>query len=226
MPATISDNSTSQVDAERRLAAIVLCGGNSRRMGRPKYRLSIGEETLLQRICRIVTRVASPVVIVGAADQDLSDAPRNCFVVRDSVAGHGPLQALADGLAALRTETTGFRVNEQCGVFVCSCDLPLLTTAVIEFLRDQLRVGDDAVVIRDAANSHPLCAVYRFGPTLAATRRLLSDGVRRAKALPETMATRWIMPDALRDADPQLRSVVNCNTREDWDRVRQMAEER
>ena len=38
-------------------AAIVLCGGRSRRMGRDKASLPFGTETLLERVVRIVSEV-------------------------------------------------------------------------------------------------------------------------------------------------------------------------
>ena len=47
--------------------AVVLCGGESRRMGRPKAWLPFGDERMLQRVVRLVDMVARPIVARSAA---------------------------------------------------------------------------------------------------------------------------------------------------------------
>ena len=81
--------------------AVVLCGGESRRMGRPKAWLPFGEERLLQRVVRLVDTVARPIVVVAAAGQELPDLPAEVAIVRDPVGGRGPLAGMAAGLGAL-----------------------------------------------------------------------------------------------------------------------------
>jgi molybdopterin-guanine dinucleotide biosynthesis protein A len=61
-----------------RVGGIVLCGGQSKRMGKPKAWLPFAGEIMLSRVVR-------------------ADVP----VVRDEEKGHGPLQGLLAGLQAL-----------------------------------------------------------------------------------------------------------------------------
>src|SRR5215469_6127242 len=86
---------------EMSLGAVVLCGGESRRMGRPKAWLPFGPERMLQRVVRLVGTVARPIVVVAAPGQELPDLPEGVAIVRDPIAGRGPLQGLAAGFAAL-----------------------------------------------------------------------------------------------------------------------------
>ena len=51
--------------------AVVLCGGASRRMGRDKASLPFGDETLLDRIVRIVTPCVDEVRLVAREGQVL-----------------------------------------------------------------------------------------------------------------------------------------------------------
>ena len=83
------------------LGAVVLCGGESRRMGQPKAWLEFGPERLLERVVRLVGTVARPIVVVAAPGQDLPPLPSHVSIVRDEVSGRGPLQGLAAGFAAL-----------------------------------------------------------------------------------------------------------------------------
>src|SRR5690349_14037284 len=82
-------------------AGVVLCGGESRRMGRPKEWLPFGPERMLQRVVRLVSMAAKPVVVVAAAGQLLPELPADVLIAHDQVAGRGPLVGLAAGLAAL-----------------------------------------------------------------------------------------------------------------------------
>src|SRR5271170_2062710 len=101
-----------------KVGGIVLCGGQSRRMGTSKAWLAFAGETLLQRIVRLLSEVVQPIVVVAAAGQELPPLPSDVVTIHDLVPDLGPLQGLADGLAAL--------MGRAEAAFVSSCDTPLL----------------------------------------------------------------------------------------------------
>ena len=202
------------MSTNQQIAGIVLCGGRSHRMGRAKYRLIFSGETLLRRICRIAGSVASPVVVVAAADQELSlgDFPAQkppIVIVRDQESYAGPLYGIFQGLQ---------RVLEwQAPVeaaFVTGCDSPLLRPDAICWLRQLLSDDFEAVVIRDGEYSYPLFAIYRVS-VLSTLTDLLASGERRATALPARLKTRWVPVEEFKTIDPDLDSLRNCNTPED-----------
>ena len=78
-----------------RTAGVVLCGGQSSRMGRPKAWLPFGGEVMLVRVVRLLGEVVSPLVVVAAPGQDVPALPADVAVVRDPERGRGPLQGLA-----------------------------------------------------------------------------------------------------------------------------------
>ena len=51
------------------IAGIILCGGISSRMGQSKALLPFGNESMLQRVIRIMSQVTSPIVAVKADNQ-------------------------------------------------------------------------------------------------------------------------------------------------------------
>src|SRR5579871_383742 len=97
-----------------RVGGVVLCGGQSSRMGRPKVWLPFGEELMLPRVVRLLREVVAPIVVVAAPGQDLPPLPRDVEIGRDTQRGRGPLQGLVAGLEALRD-----RVDF---VYLSSCD--------------------------------------------------------------------------------------------------------
>src|SRR5947209_18374683 len=108
-------------------AGVVLCGGQSSRMGRPKAWLPFGGETMLARVARLVAEAGlAPVLAVAAPDQELPPLPAGVEVVRDPEPHGGPLQGIAVGLAAL--------VGRADAAYVSGCDVPLLRPAFVRRL--------------------------------------------------------------------------------------------
>ena len=62
---------------------IVLCGGRSQRMGRPKAWLPFAGELMLPRVVRLLGQAVGPVVVVAAPDQDVPPLSPEVAVVRD-----------------------------------------------------------------------------------------------------------------------------------------------
>src|SRR3954468_19835613 len=85
-----------------RVGAVVLCGGQSSRMGRRKAWLPFGDELMLPRVVRLLSEVVPELVVVAAPDQEVPPLPAGVTVARAPERGRGPLQGLAAGLAALR----------------------------------------------------------------------------------------------------------------------------
>src|ERR1700754_288048 len=94
--------------------AVVLAGGKSSRMGRPKSLLLFDGEPLIVHIVRALKRMFAETVIVAAPDQELPDLPAT--LVRDEVAYQGPVGGIYYGLKASR--------GKFC--FVTSCDVAFL----------------------------------------------------------------------------------------------------
>ena len=184
-----------------------MCGGKSTRMGVAKATLPFGPETMLQRVVRLLGTTVSPIVAVAAADQKLPALPEDVIVARDEREARGPLEGLRAGLKALPPSVEA--------AYVTSCDVPLLVPAFVEHMLDLLGDDDTAVMEIDGF-THPLSAVYRRS-VLPQVELLLAQDRLRPAFLFEAMKTRRVSPDEMRAADPDLRTLRNLNTREDYE---------
>ncbi|TDZ91946.1 molybdenum cofactor guanylyltransferase [Mycobacteroides salmoniphilum] len=179
------------------LAAVVLTGGASRRMGRDKAAIRWGGQTLAQRIVRTVSSRCAPVIVVRAPDQDIADL--QAVIVDDREPGQGPLVALGQGLRA-----AGERGAARA--FVCAVDMPLVCAALI----DELATGSGRIVLAAAGGrDHYLAAIYDVG-LCDTIDELTSAGERRLGALFERVGAQQISI-----SDPTW--VVNVNTEADLD---------
>lgn len=188
------------------VGGIVLCGGKSTRMGSSKALLAFGDETMLQRVIRLLSPVVSPIVAVAAPNQSLPELPPDVTVTRDEREGRGPLEGLRAGLKAL-PETVD-------AAYVTSCDVPLLVPG---FVRQMINLlGDDDIAVMEIDGfPHPLSAIYRRH-TLPHVERLLAADRLRPVFLFDAVRTRRVQPAEMTSVDPELLTLRNLNTREDY----------
>jgi molybdopterin-guanine dinucleotide biosynthesis protein A len=189
-----------------RVGGIVLCGGRSSRMGRPKAWLPFAGELMLPRVIRMLSEVVSPIVVVAALGQDVPPLPAGTDLVHDQVEGRGPLQGLLTGLDALAG-----RVD---AAFLSSCDAPFLRPSFVRRMIELLGDADISVPFSGGFR-HPLAAVYRVGVRDAAAG-LLAEGRLRLIDLFDKRPTRIVSAGELADADPDLSSLRNLNTPADY----------
>ena len=127
----LSPSSAAPVSALR-MGGIVLCGGQSRRMGRSKAWLPWDGETLLERVVRVVSAEVQPVVLAtrhGTALPKISGEVEFAF----DRAGHaGPLAGIAAGFDAL--------AGRCDAVFIVPCDHPFIRA---EYIRRLIELLED-----------------------------------------------------------------------------------
>jgi len=205
------------------VAAVILAGGRSRRMGRPKPWLELGGVPLLVHVLRAVRPLVREIVVVAAAGQELPQlgdpgtpgvpaapavdraaAAVPIRIARDRVPDLGPLPALALGLATVRAGHA----------FALACDAPFVRRAVLDLLVRESAGADAAIPIWDE-RPQPLVAIYRcrLASELAA---LAKAGERRLQAITALPGVRLVPSERVRALDPEGLSFRTLNTPADY----------
>jgi molybdopterin-guanine dinucleotide biosynthesis protein A len=182
--------------------AVVLAGGRSSRMGKPKALLPFDNEPLIVHVVATLRSLFAEVVVVAAPGQDLPSMPVK--LVRDDVAYQGPVGGIYYGLAAAGGDVS----------FVTSCDSAFLSSHLIAHLVSQISQYD-VVVPHWQGRLQPLHAVYRRS-VLPLLEGQLARGELRPVYLFEKVRTRRIDEDEIRRFDPDGSSFFNMNTPEDY----------
>jgi len=182
--------------------AVILIGGKSSRMGRPKALLPFGNEPLVDHLVRRLEHKFKQVVVVAAPDQELPPLAAN--VVRDEVAYQGPVGGICYGLKA----TSGM------AAFVTSCDAPFLNLPLISFLTSQIS-NHDVVVPYWQDRFQPLHAVYRRS-VVPLLEEQLERGELRPIFLYDKVRTRKVGEEEIRRFDPEGLSFLNMNAPDDY----------
>jgi len=182
-------------------------------MGQPKHLLTFGEETLLERVVRITATVLDPIVVVAAANQELPRLPDTLPIIRDDQPHKGPLYGLSGGLSVL---------EGQCAAaYLTACDVPFLKPAFIEFIINALNQADIAIP-QEEKFYHPLAAVYRTA-LKQQVDELIASGHSRPFDLVQAANAITIPVQKLQQVDPQLDSLRNLNTPEEYQQALQDA---
>ncbi len=138
----------------RPLVGGVFIGGQSKRMGTPKFSRSYHGRSETERMVQMLSRYCKRVFLSARAEQDLSalgDLP-DCERVNDEHYGLGPVGGLA----------TLMGTHPDNAWLITACDMPFLTDVAIEHIvgeRDPLRYGT-CFLQKGGIGVEPMCAIY------------------------------------------------------------------
>ena len=189
--------------------AVIMAGGDSRRMGQDKANLQLGGRTLLQSVFATLQPLFPEVIVSVRQPRPEIDLPQVC----DDPAYSGPLAGLAAALAQASSPW----------IFVVACDMPFITPAVIEYLALQ-RVDCQAVVPMVGGYPQPMAAFYATGCLKVVQDILDSNGKHSMLAPLEMLKVCYVSEAQMLSVDPQLRSFFDLDTPQDVARAMKQGE--
>ena len=192
----------------KKVSAIVLAGGSSKRLGQDKALVKLGARTLIEIVLEKLLRISDDVIL--STDDFGKFAFLSVRMVRDLYNEAGVLGGLYSGLRAAKSP---FAV-------VVACDMPFLN---LDLLRSMIirAPGHDVVVPRLSTGIEPLHAIYAR-TCLEPIRETLEDGRLRVVDFWDRVRVRYLDENEIEALDPKKLSFFNINTPEDLDRAREM----
>ncbi len=186
----------------------ILAGGSSTRMGREKGLLELGGVPMVARLADLLRPLAEQVTVIGPPQQ-FTEIPLR--VVADDEPGLGPLGGIA----------TAMRHSRQEWAMVLGCDLPFLSRAWLDYLKQRAAASPaDAVLPCDeAGRAEPLCAVYRKRAH-AAVCAALASGVRKVTDGLAGLQVEIVSAADWKAFDSGGLLFKNMNTPEDYEQAR------
>jgi molybdopterin-guanine dinucleotide biosynthesis protein A len=178
--------------------ALILAGGESRRMGRDKANLLLGGKPLLQHVIEVVQPLFENIIVSTRHIRTDCDFPQVC----DDPGHAGPLAGLNAGLAHAATPW----------VFALACDMPFITPELIAHLA-KFRDRYDAVVPVVQGHPQPLAAFYarRIRGELRELQQ--GSGKQSLRELLKKLTVRYVDEAEIQAAD--LSGFIDLDTPED-----------
>jgi molybdenum cofactor guanylyltransferase len=188
------------------VSAIILAGGQSRRMGQDKALIDFRGRPIIAHVIDTLRELSNDVIVVSNRSSVVDSF--GARVVPDYEPPAGPLGGIAAGLSVMRHELA----------IVVACDMPFLNSPLLRYLIEQAAEAD-AVVMQIEDNFEPLHAVYRRA-CLTAINQHLAAGDRRVISFYADVRVRSVPEINWRTLDPDGRSTANLNTPDDLSMLR------
>lgn len=175
--------------------ALILSGGESRRMGQDKAKLVLGDKTLLQHVAATLQPMFKQIIVSVRSPRPDCNFKQVC----DDQKYAGPLAGLAAGLAQAETSW----------VFAVACDMPFISQKLIEELAS-LREGFDAVVPVVQDHPQPMAAFYAAHCKNTLREILEGSEPHSLRALLARLRVRYVSEQEMHESD--MKSFFDLDT--------------
>lgn len=187
----------------KNFSAIILTGGESKRMGINKALLKLGDKTVIEIISELLAKFFDQVFI--SANSNIEYDFLKLPIVNDIYKNHGPLFGIHAGLKYSNTENNFFISN----------DLPLIDFQTIEFIIEN---SVDSLITIPIIENYPLyiCGVYSK-KILREIENLFKKNPDKAsiKNLTKIVSTKFLEIENQRFYNP--KKFINMNTIDDYE---------
>jgi molybdenum cofactor guanylyltransferase len=129
------------------MSCLILCGGKSVRMGRPKAFLPYGGTTMIEHTLETARAVFDEVLLI--ANEPAIYEELGVDVIKDILPHRGPLGGILSGLLVA--------ANHHC--FVLPCDTPLVDRTLLRAMSRRCH-ANDVCVLAHKTGIEPLIGIY------------------------------------------------------------------
>ncbi len=192
-----------------RISAVVLAGGGSKRMGRNKALLKIGDKRMIQMVVEVLQGLFDEVLLVTRNPSTFYMLDDVKFVM-DAIDTRkkNSLIGLYSGLLEARNEF----------IFIVPCDMPFLNIKLIKHMVETLD-GEDVRVPMVGPHFQPLHGLYRK-TCLPYIKNQLDEENYKIIDFYDHVLVRPVCETEIRRIDPGLNGFVNINTQSDYEQAK------
>ncbi|MCX8011355.1 MAG: molybdenum cofactor guanylyltransferase [Ignavibacteria bacterium] len=153
---------------EKEFTAVILAGGKSSRFGQNKALIKISDETIIERLLKELKKIFSEIILSTNSFDEFEFL--NLKMYSDIYKECGPLGGIHSGLMNSQTIKN----------FIISCDLPFITSEIIQFI-SQYKTQKQITVTKVNGIIQPLCGVYSKECLPVIEKLLIGDSHIRRK---------------------------------------------
>jgi molybdopterin-guanine dinucleotide biosynthesis protein A len=201
------------------VAAFLLAGGASSRMGREKGFLEFAGEPLIVRTARMIEPLVTEVTVVGPPERYAALGLR--AIADQKFSGGEGKEAVRTPLVGIATALSGTKMPWN---LILACDLPYLTAAWLDWLLARAVDSSAQIVMpRTSRGLEPLAAVYRLecaAPIVAALER----GIRKVTDAMAEFRMECLLENDWNKIDPEGRVLRNMNSPKDYEEAKKWLE--
>ncbi len=202
--------SNENKSSENIKSCIILCGGQSRRMGRDKGSMIIQDKPMIKHILSTLNHQIDEAVIVLNDQTRISrysefinpqDYSYTITFVEDKIKNKGPLPGIMTGLEQIKSDYA----------LILPCDSPYITDKYINTIFSEIEEDYQAIVpYHDNENkiktSEPLHSIYNKN-IIPLIENLIDEDVLHIKGLIEKIDTKFVLIDNKKIEKKEFRNL-------------------
>jgi len=193
------------------MAAIILSGGNNKRIDTNKAFLRIGRKTIIEREIAVLSTIFDRIIIVTNTPEKYKHLKAD--LTSDLITGKGPLGGIYSGLT----------ISQEEHNFVVSCDLPFLNAGLIYYMKGLID-KHDAIIPNFNRYLEPLHAFYSKD-CLSSINKHLDQNDLKIRSFLSEVSVKYIGTTEIESFDPEGIVFFNVNTEENLKKARLIAED-
>ncbi|MGA1825278.1 MAG: molybdenum cofactor guanylyltransferase [bacterium] len=190
------------------ITGAILAGGYSKRFGKNKAFVQLGEKKLIERIIDIIKPLFDDILIVSNSAEEYEFT--GCPVIRDALPVKGPLVGIYSALLASKNTYT----------FIAACDMPFINPRLIAYMIEKKKGYDIIVPSVEENKLEPLHALYSK-KCLPYIKNKISIHAKRVISFYPDLLVYTVKKNEIVQYDPKFLSFYNINTNEDFKKSRQ-----
>ena len=176
------------------MKAIILAGGKSSRMGQDKASMILGGKTVIQHVIDNLFFVFEEIFISG----NHNNYPISKGIIKDVTTQKGPIGGIRSALDFCQED-----------IFVCSCDMPFVSSDLIKNIL-QKKIENRINVVRFGEKLYPVLGIYPFSILTDLKKTIESGNLRMISFLEQQNAHYIDLEDSFE------HQLLNINTPENF----------
>lgn len=185
---------------KKHITGIILAGGKSSRMGTDKGFIKLNNKPFIQYSIDALKPITSKILIVS--DNTLYDKFK-LQRITDITKNAGPISGIYSGLKASKTHYN----------LILSCDIPLITSSVLERLINAAENSFEIIQIENDGKTMPLIGLYKRS-VKDTFKKCLEQDERRLRVAIKSCNYKNVVLDKT-----QQHTTLNVNTREEFKNI-------
>lgn len=180
------------------MKAIILAGGKSSRMGQDKASMILGGKTMIQHVIDKLSFVFDEIFISG----NHSNYPNSKGIIKDVTTQKGPIGGICSALEFCQED-----------IFVCSCDMPFVSSDLIKKIL-QKKIENRINVVRFGEKIYPVLGIYPFSILNDLMKTIESGNLRMTSFLEQQNAHYIIFDEGFEHQFLNINTPENFKTAE------------
>ena len=189
--------------------AVILAGGQNKRIGLKKAFLEIDGKPIIEKMIEVLRPLFSEIIVIAKDRKEFAHL-EDVTVAEDAFEGHSSLIGVYSGLV---------HSNEKYNFFF-ACDMPFLNIDLIRYVMG-LHKGYDVIIPKPDGKYEALHAIYSKACLKAFKHNLKNDEFKIINAFKD-LKVREVASEEINRFDSHKISFFNINTQADYEKAQRI----